>query len=124
VLSLQSEAREVLGSETARVHHASRRRGGRVAPRGAGAEYDAGDRLSWHGFRGAVSRTACFATKSTRVWQVAVQGPRHRSRPPVICTLVPPPISRRGSLPTARRSWATFPTTQISHHRFRLVRSL
>src|SRR5215831_15133460 len=48
------------------------------------------------------------------------QGARHRSWPPVICTLMPPPISRRGSPPTARRSWATFLTTQISHHRSRL----
>jgi hypothetical protein len=37
--------------------------------------------------------------------------------------LTPPPISRRGSTPTARRSWATFPITQTSHLRFRLVRS-
>jgi hypothetical protein len=37
--------------------------------------------------------------------------------------LMPPPISKRGSPPTARRSWATFQTTQISHHRSRLVRS-
>src|SRR5262249_16344650 len=74
---------------------------------------------SWSGSRGP----ACFAMKSTRVWQVAVQNPRHRSWPPVICTSMPPPISRRGSPPTARRSWATFPTTQTSHHRFRLVRS-
>jgi hypothetical protein len=50
-------------------------------------------------------------------------GPRHRLWPPVIYTLMPPPIFRRGSLRTARRSWATFPTTQISHHRSRLVRS-
>jgi len=34
---LSSEAREALGCETARVHHATRRRGGRVAARGAGA---------------------------------------------------------------------------------------
>jgi hypothetical protein len=53
----------------------------------------------------------------------AVQGARHRSLPPVTCTSMPPPISRRGSPPTARRSWATFPTTQTSHHRFRLARS-
>jgi hypothetical protein len=50
-------------------------------------------------------------------------GARHRSLPLVICTSMPPPISKRGSTPTARRSWATFPTTQISHHRSRLVRS-
>src|SRR5262245_56130143 len=35
VLSFRSLAREVLGSETARVHHATRRRGGSVAARGA-----------------------------------------------------------------------------------------
>src|SRR5262249_39611083 len=66
---------------------------------------------------------ACFGMKSTRGWQVVVQGHRHRSWLPVIYTLMQPPISRRGSPPTARRSWATFPTTQISHHRSRLVRS-
>jgi len=38
-------------------------------------------------------------------------------------TLMPPAISRRGSPPAARRSWATFPTTQTSHHRSRSVRS-
>src|SRR5262249_6978050 len=37
VLSFRSEAREVLGSETARVHHAARRHGSRVAARGARA---------------------------------------------------------------------------------------
>src|SRR5262249_49261564 len=37
VLSLVSEAREVSGSETARLHHAARRRGGCVAFRGARA---------------------------------------------------------------------------------------
>src|SRR5262245_38856522 len=45
VLSFLSEAREVSGSEKARVHHAARRRGGRVAARGASAASDAGDRL-------------------------------------------------------------------------------
>src|SRR5207237_10703980 len=54
--------------------------------------------------------------KSIRVWQVAAQGARHRSLPLVICTSMPPPISKRGSTPTARRSWATFPTTPIPHH--------
>ena len=44
VLSFRSEAREVLGSETARLHHATRRRGG-VPARGAGAAGDAGDRF-------------------------------------------------------------------------------
>ena len=33
-----SEAREALGNETARIHHAARRRGGRVAARGACAQ--------------------------------------------------------------------------------------
>src|SRR5215510_6990886 len=33
VLSFRSEAREALNSETARVHHTTRRRGGRVAAR-------------------------------------------------------------------------------------------
>ena len=56
-------------------------------------------------------------------WQVVVQGRQHRSWLPVIYTLMPPPISRRGLPPTARRSWATFRTTQISHHRSRSVRS-
>ena len=37
VLSFRSEAREVLGSETPQVHLAARRRGGRVAARGARA---------------------------------------------------------------------------------------
>src|SRR5262245_62843612 len=37
VLSFLSEAREVSGSETARVHHASRRRGSRLAARGTRA---------------------------------------------------------------------------------------
>ena len=45
VLSFLSEAREVLGSEATRLHHAGRRRGG-VAARGArAADADAGDRL-------------------------------------------------------------------------------
>src|SRR6516225_11600158 len=35
VLSFRSEARETLGNETARVHHASRRRGCGLAARGA-----------------------------------------------------------------------------------------
>ena len=39
--------------------------------------------------------------------------------PFVAACLMPPPISRRGSPRTARRSWATF----LSHHRSRLVRS-
>jgi hypothetical protein len=40
-----SGARETLGSETARVHHSARRRGGDMANRGAGAAGgDAGDR--------------------------------------------------------------------------------
>src|SRR5262249_7484213 len=37
VLSFRSEAREVLGSETTRVHHAAQRRGTRMAARGARA---------------------------------------------------------------------------------------
>ena len=50
VLSFRSEAREAPGSETARVHHAARRRGGCVAARGArAAAGDAGDRLSQAG---------------------------------------------------------------------------
>src|SRR6516165_5262893 len=45
VLSFRSEARETLGNETARFHHAARRRGGRMAARGArAATGDAGDR--------------------------------------------------------------------------------
>src|SRR5262249_45752493 len=45
VLSFRSVAREASGSETARVHHASRQRG-RVAARGArAAADDAGDRV-------------------------------------------------------------------------------
>src|SRR5262249_10224669 len=47
VLSFRSEAREVLGSEAARVHHAARWRGSRVAARGArGADDDADGRIS------------------------------------------------------------------------------
>src|SRR5262249_14797117 len=45
VLSFLSEAREVSGSETARLHHTARRRG-RVAARGVGAAAaNAGDRV-------------------------------------------------------------------------------
>ena len=44
MLSFLSEAREASGSETPRVHHAARRRGCRVAARGAGAA--AGDATS------------------------------------------------------------------------------
>ena len=39
MLFFQSEARETLVSETARLHHVSRQRGGGVAAGGAGAEY-------------------------------------------------------------------------------------
>src|SRR5262245_61653640 len=47
LVSFPSEAREALSSETARVHHPARRRGGCVAARGAGAAAgDAGDRIS------------------------------------------------------------------------------
>src|SRR5262249_19770578 len=46
VLYFRSEAREVLGSETARVHLAARRRGGRMATRGARAGAgNAGNRI-------------------------------------------------------------------------------
>src|SRR5262245_35796435 len=47
VLSFLSEAREVSGSETARLHHAARRRSGCVAARGARATAaDADGRVS------------------------------------------------------------------------------
>src|SRR5262249_4834056 len=41
----RSEAREVLSSETARVHHAARRRGGMAGRGGGAATGDAGHRL-------------------------------------------------------------------------------
>src|SRR5215813_12252680 len=54
VLSFLSKAREASGSETPRVHHASRRRGSSVAARGArAAAGDAGDRVSACRFAGA-----------------------------------------------------------------------
>src|SRR5262245_41111440 len=45
VLSFRSEAREVLGGETARLHHASRRRGGLAALGARAAGGTPGDRL-------------------------------------------------------------------------------
>src|SRR5262245_47315748 len=54
VLSFRSEAREVLGSETTRVHHAARRRGGGMAARSARAAggWDAPHRRAHEPYRG------------------------------------------------------------------------
>ena len=57
VLSFRSEAREVLGSEAARLHHAARRRGG-VAARGErAAGRDAG---GWVHQRQSLPASACL----------------------------------------------------------------
>ena len=74
VLSFRSEAREVLGSETPRVHIAARRCGG-VAARGAGAAAgNAGDRIpqqriTW---RLRADGTAAEASVASNVWNVVV----------------------------------------------------
>src|SRR5262245_4397680 len=66
-----SEARETLGSETARVHDAGRRRGGRVAPRGARGKERWGDaRRRNYGLRrerrGVASLSSELQTRLTR----------------------------------------------------------
>src|SRR5262249_49525271 len=95
VLSFRSEAREVLDSETARVHHAHRRRG---ALRPAGYQSNA---------KGA-THSSCFRFLTLP----GVSVPRKRSSPTVLRT-VPRFISlsffsrlEAGQLPTPRR-WRT-----------------
>src|SRR5262245_47087389 len=69
VLSFQSEAREVLSSETAGVHHADRWRGGRVAVRGVGAAAgDAGGRIPALRLRNApCARLGCIPPGPERI---------------------------------------------------------